>query len=143
MTGVMREVLGHAITVKSGLDRLINISASRARSQLFLARRHGAHAQIVKPPLVPRRFPAHDQCISEIAAVAADHYRIIQDEHVAGLQNPTGGWTTASLRPRTHGEIAINDHGLTGRLNTGRVDAPVNGELRPARPDLFPRPGLP
>src|SRR5262249_43641503 len=85
---------------------------------------------------------ANDYRIGEIAAIAADGYRIVHDEHVAGHEDTISGRSSSSFRPGAYREIAVDDGRSAGRLNACRVDAAVNVQFCHPRPDVCSRPGV-
>src|SRR5262249_22444669 len=112
-------------------------------AELALAGGHRLAAQIVQSSLVGGRLPADDERVGEVAAVAGDDDGVVEDEHVAGLEDAGGGRAAAPFRAGRDGEIAVDDDGVSGGSRAGGVDAAVDVELGHAGRDVGPRPGMP
>src|SRR5262249_9105943 len=88
------------------------------------------------------RLPADDEGVGEVAAVAVDDDRVIEDNHIALHEHALGGWATTALRAGRDGEVAVDNRGTSRRLDAGRIDAAVDVQFRHSRLDAGTGPGV-
>src|SRR5262245_54727152 len=126
MSGVVRKTIGHACFFEHASNGAIDVEARSTRAQLFLAGRHRRDTQFEEPLLIWRRRFSNNHRVGKVAAVAADHDGIVQDKHVAWLNDTVRGTAAVALRARTDCKVAIDDDRPAGGLYAGGVDAAVN-----------------
>ena len=100
----------------------------------------GAHAGLEELLLAGGGPPADGEGVGEVAAIARDHDREIEQQQVARLDFPRG-WRAAlfDLAARAGCEVAVEDGRLAQLHHRGVLDDSIGVQLGHARLDLFER----
>ena len=102
-------------------DGGIDLAGRRAGLQAGLAGAHGAQARLEELALAGRRAAADGERVGEVAPVARDDHREVEQEQVARLDLPRGRRAAlVGLAPRAGGEVAVDDRLLAQRLRSRR-----------------------